>query len=122
MNFRIAKKIWKSLKGDNWNRYTRLQYQRACLRLFESPLLVTTRMPMSTSGYFPNFGRSAMISQLCFVFEQRRAQYGLHDWIREEGPSRIVFTQRSWVGGPHHGSDPQVEQVPTFEDDFFLTQ
>jgi hypothetical protein len=94
MNRRIAKKIYKSLRRDYENRYSRDQYRRACLRFFQSPLLVTTRQPMSTSGYFPNFGHMIMVSPECLVFEQLRAQYGLHDWIREEGQSRVVFEMR----------------------------
>ena len=93
MRLRIAKKIERAARRAPL-RHTRDQVRRACLRLYASPLQVTSNEPL-----FPHGGadavrlaigyrsRALVISPRLAVFEQRRA---LHDVIRERGRLRIM--------------------------------
>lgn len=88
MTKRLAKKIYR-----DWRTESRDRLRRAALRLFESPLLLTTSHPPWFNVWqkmgFANHGRAILISPKCIVIEQRG---WIHDAVKRDG--RIYFERR----------------------------
>lgn len=84
----MARKIVKAIRrvtGSAAMRYTRDQMRRACLRVFMSPLQVTSNGVASSATTIARAcgGRAFAISAKLGVFEQRRR---LWDVVRVAGP------------------------------------
>lgn len=93
MNRRIARKIDKAVRRGPC-RWSRFQVARAALRVYRSPLLVTSATAAWTPGTMGDpghimLGRAMLISGRCMILEQRM---GLFDWVRRD--ERIYFERR----------------------------
>lgn len=88
MTRRLAKKIWRDQLTEGRDRL-----RRAALRLFRSPLQVTTNHAPFFDIWqelgFTNRGRAILISLKCIVIEQRG---WIHDAVKRDG--RIYFERR----------------------------
>jgi hypothetical protein len=72
LKLRVAKKIYKASRRPGGMRYSRDQHRRACLRVFVSPLQVTTRNDVDVRRWPREWGgRALIISPRLAVYEQR---------------------------------------------------